>query len=125
MDVALQSGPPDIPDKLYFKIREVSDLLGVEPYVLRFWESEFPALQPKKSGTGHRLYRRKDVELLLRIKHLLYEKRYTIEGARQSLQTKVRVAKARRAVTVQQELFATDPWPEIRRQLNEILNLLK
>jgi DNA-binding transcriptional MerR regulator len=124
-DVALQSGTPDIPDKLYFKIGEVSDLLGVEPYVLRFWESEFPALQPKKSGTGHRLYRRKDVELLLRIKHLLYEKRYTIEGARQSLQTKVRVAKARRAVTVQQELFATDPWPEIRRQLNEILNLLK
>ena len=124
-DVAIQSGPPDIPDKLYFKIGEVSDLLGVEPYVLRFWESEFPVLQPKKSGTGHRLYRRKDVELLLRIKHLLYEKRYTIEGARQSLQTKVRVAKARRAVTVQQELFATDPWPEIRRQLNEILNLLK
>jgi hypothetical protein len=67
-DVALQSGPPDIPDKLYFKIGEVSDLLGVEPYVLRFWETEFPVLQPKKSGTGHRLYRRKDVELLLRIK---------------------------------------------------------
>src|ERR1035441_1906155 len=86
-DVALQSGTPDIPDKLYFKIGEVSDLLGVEPYVLRFWETEFPVLQPKKSGTGQRLYRRKDVELLLRIKHLLYEKRYTIEGARQSLES--------------------------------------
>jgi DNA-binding transcriptional MerR regulator len=124
-DVAIQSGQPDIPDKLYFKIGEVSELLGVEPYVLRFWESEFPVLQPKKSGTGHRLYRRKDVELLLRIKHLLYEKRYTIEGARQSLVTKVRTVKARRPVTVQQELFSTDPWPEIRRQLNDILNLLK
>ena len=124
-DVAFQSGPPDIPDKLYFKIGEVSELLGVEPYVLRFWESEFPVLQPKKSGTGHRLYRRKDVELLLRIKHLLYEKRYTIEGARQSLVAKVRTVKTRRPVTVQQELFATDPWPEIRRQLNDILNLLK
>jgi DNA-binding transcriptional MerR regulator len=124
-DVAIQSGTPDIPDKLYFKIGEVSDLLGVEPYVLRFWESEFRVLQPKKSGTGHRLYRRKDVELLLRIKHLLYEKRYTIEGARQSLVTKVRTVKARRPVTVQQELFSTDPWPEIRRQLNDILNLLK
>lgn len=124
-DVALQPGPPEIPDKLYFKIGEVSELLGVEPYVLRFWESEFPVLQPKKSGTGHRLYRRKDVELLLRIKHLLYEKRYTIEGARQSLQAKVRTVKARRPVTVQQELFATDPWPEIRRQLTDILNLLK
>jgi len=80
-DVALQPGPPEIPDKLYFKIGEVSELLAVEPYVLRYWESEFPVLSPKKSGTGHRLYRRKDVELLLRIKHLLYEKRFTIEGA--------------------------------------------
>jgi DNA-binding transcriptional MerR regulator len=124
-DVALQAGTPDIPDKLYFKIGEVSDLLGVEPYVLRFWETEFPVLQPKKSGTGHRLYRRKDVELLLRIKHLLYEKRYTIEGARQSLHAEGRGTKAKRAATVQQDLFSTDPWPEIRRQLTEILNLLK
>jgi DNA-binding transcriptional MerR regulator len=125
MDAVLQSGAPDIPDKLYFKIGEVSELLGVEPYVLRFWETEFPVLQPKKSGTGHRLYRRKDVELLLRIKHLLYEKRFTIEGARQSLQSEGRRHRARRSVTVQQELFATDPWPEVRRQLKEILNLLK
>src|SRR5580698_9401541 len=84
-DVAIQSGAPEIPDKLYFRIGEVADLLGVEPYVLRYWESEFPKLAPKKSGTGHRLYRRKDVELLLKIKHLLYEKRFTIEGARQTL----------------------------------------
>ena len=59
-DVALQP-TPEIPDKLYFKIGEVSELLGVEAYVLRYWESEFPVLSPKKSGTGHRLYRRKDV----------------------------------------------------------------
>src|SRR3974390_2114751 len=85
-DAAVDSGNPEIPDKLYFKIGEVSELLGVEPYVLRYWETEFPFLSPKKSGTGHRLYRRKDVELLLRIKHLLYEKRFTIEGARQTLQ---------------------------------------
>jgi len=94
-DIALQPAP-EIPDKLYFKIGEVSELLGVEPYVLRYWETEFPVLQPKKSGTGHRLYRRKDVELLLRIKHLLKEKRYTIEGARQSLQSEARVPKASR-----------------------------
>ena len=94
-DVALQPGSPEIPDKLYFKIGEVSELLGVEPYVLRYWESEFPALSPKKSGTGHRLYRRKDVELLLRIKQLLYEKRYTIEGARQALQKEGRAPKQR------------------------------
>src|SRR5208283_5814283 len=85
-DVALQTGSAEIPDKLYFKIGEVSDLLGVEPYVLRYWETEFTVLSPKKSGTGHRMYRRKDVELLLQIKHLLYEKKYTIEGARQFLQ---------------------------------------
>src|SRR5579871_113263 len=76
---------PEIPDKLFFRIGEVSIMLGVEPYVLRYWETEFPSLSPKKSGTGHRLYRRKDVELLLRIKHLLYEKRFTIDGARQWL----------------------------------------
>lgn len=71
-----------IPDKLYFRIGEVAQLAGVEPYVLRFWEGEFPQLAPKKSGSGHRLYRRKDVELILEVKRLLYEKRYTIEGAR-------------------------------------------
>jgi DNA-binding transcriptional MerR regulator len=124
-DVALQSGSPEIPDKLYFKIGEVSELLGVEPYVLRYWETEFPALSPKKSGTGHRLYRRKDVELLLRIKHLLYEKRFTIEGARQSLQAAARAPKPRATGRVQQELFTEDPLPEIRRELAGILQILK
>ena len=124
-DVALQSGPPEIPDKLYFKIGEVSELLGVEPYVSRYWETEFPALSPKKSGTGHRLYRRKDVELLLRIKHLLYEKRFTIEGARQSLQAAARAPKPRPTERVQRELFTDDPLPEIRRELADILQLLK
>src|ERR1700693_724945 len=94
-DPVLQSGPPEIPDKLYFKIGEVSDLLGVEPYVLRYWETEFATLSPKKSGTGHRLYRRKDVELLLRIKHLLYDRKFTIEGARKALQEKSKPAAAR------------------------------
>src|ERR1044072_1560291 len=92
-EIALQSGSPEIPDKLYFKIGEVSELLKVEAYVLRYWESEFPVLSPKKSGTGHRLYRRKDVELLLRIKHLLYDKKFTIEGARQNLQTEGKTSK--------------------------------
>src|ERR1700681_1007766 len=91
-DVALQP-TPEIPDKLYFKIGEVSELLGVEPYVLRYWETEFPVLSPKKSGTGHRLYRRRDVELLLRIKNLLYEKRYTIQGPRQTLHSEARAPK--------------------------------
>ncbi len=124
-EIALQSGSPEIPDKLYFKIGEVSELLGVEPYVLRYWETEFSVLSPKKSGTGHRLYRRKDVELLLRIKHLLYEKRFTIEGARQSLQADARTPKPKVIKRLQQDLFSADPLPEIRRELADILQLLK
>jgi len=124
-DVALQSGSPEIPDKLYFKIGEVSELLGVEPYVLRYWETEFAVLSPKKSGTGHRLYRRKDVELLLRIKHLLYEKKFTIEGARLSLQAEQRAPKPKANKRLQQELFSEDPLPNIRRELEGILELLK
>src|SRR6476661_7073651 len=79
---------PEIPNKLYFRIGEVAKLAAIKPYVLRFWESEFSGLGPKKSGTGHRLYRRKDVELVLEIKRLLYEKRFTIEGARKFLEAK-------------------------------------
>ena len=124
-DVALQP-TPEIPDKLYFKIGEVSELLGVEAYVLRYWETEFPVLSPKKSGTGHRLYRRKDVELLLRIKHLLYDKRFTIEGARQSLHSEAKAPKRPRPPNAcRPELFSTDPLPDIRRELAEILLLLK
>jgi DNA-binding transcriptional MerR regulator len=124
-EIALQSGSPEIPDKLYFKIGEVSELLGVEPYVLRYWETEFSVLSPKKSGTGHRLYRRKDVELLLRIKHLLYEKRFTIEGARQSLHAEAKAPKPKTVKRIQQELFSVDPVPEIRKELADILKLLK
>jgi len=124
-DVALQPGSPEIPDKLYFKIGEVADLLGVEPYVLRYWEGEFPTVSPKKSGTGHRLYRRKDVEILLRIKHLLYEKKFTIEGARQSLHAEARAPKRPAGRKVQQELFSEDPLPDIRRELADILAMLK
>src|SRR6266567_7713305 len=114
-EAAGTANAPEIPDKLFFRIGEVSTLLGLEPYLLRYWETEFPSLAPKKSGTGHRLYRRKDVELLLRIKHLLYEKRFTIEGARQSLHSESKAPKPARAPKrVQAELFAADPLPDIR-----------
>src|SRR5579863_8084697 len=76
-----------IPDKLFFRIGEVSQLVGVEPYVLRYWESEFPGLSPRKSNTGQRMFRRKDVEMLFHIKQLLYEKKFTIEGARKALKS--------------------------------------
>jgi DNA-binding transcriptional MerR regulator len=121
---------PEIPDKLYFRIGEVSRLAGIKPYVLRFWETEFSSLGPKKSGKGHRLYRRKDVELVLEIKRLLYDKRYTIEGARKYLESRSREVVAKpvsaKAARSQPDLFA-DPGPAleaIRKELNEILQLL-
>jgi DNA-binding transcriptional MerR regulator len=77
--------PPRLPDKLYFKIGEVSRILGVEAYVLRFWETEFEVLKPGKAPSRHRLYKKRDVELLLEIKRLLYSEGYTIEGARKRL----------------------------------------
>lgn len=116
---------PEIPDKLFFRIGEVSQIVGVEAYVLRYWESEFPGLSPRKSSTGQRMFRRKDVELLLRIKHLLYSQKFTIEGARKALQEKTKAAARPTPQPAQQpSLFAPSPLPEIRRQVQEILQLL-
>jgi len=80
------SEAPVIPDRLYFKIGDVARICGVEAYVLRFWESQFPQLKPNKSGTGQRLYRRRDVELVLEIQQLLHKEGFTIPGARQALE---------------------------------------
>jgi len=74
-----------IPDRLYFKIGDVAELCGLEPYVLRFWETQFPQLKPNKSGTGQRLYRRREVELVLEIKRLVHGEGYTLAGARHAL----------------------------------------
>jgi DNA-binding transcriptional MerR regulator len=132
VEPALENSAQQIPDKLYFRIGEVSRLTGVKQYVLRYWESEFPGLGPKKSGTGHRLYRRKDVELLLEIKHLLYEKRYTIEGARKWLEDRRKAPGGSKPAgnqpEVQAELFASpvvEGLQRVRRELQEILKLLK
>jgi len=134
IEAAIEDHRPDIPDKLYFRIGEVSRLAGIKPYVLRFWETEFSTLGPKKSGKGHRLYRRKDVELVLEIKRLLYEKRYTIEGARKFLESRAREAgpkasemAAKKSARSQRDLFS-DPKPvfeQIRSELTEILKLLR
>ena len=74
-----------LPEKIYFKIGEVSGIVGVEPYVLRYWETEFDVLKPSKAPSRHRLYKKRDVELLLEIKRLLYSEGFTIEGARKKL----------------------------------------
>ncbi len=81
-----------VPKKLYYKIREVSKIVGVEAHVLRFWETEFPALAPPKSKSGQRTYRPKDIELLLRIRKLLYEDGFTIAGARKKLNEGIAIA---------------------------------
>ena len=118
-----------IPDKLYFRIGDVSRLAGVPPYVLRYWETEFSTIAPKKSGTGHRLYRRKDVEMVLEIKRLLYDKRFTIEGARRALDSKLRapVRKVTASKATQGDLFpaASRDLTGIRSELAAILKLLR
>jgi len=77
----------EIPDRLYFRIGDVARICAVEPYVLRFWETQFPSLKPNKGGTGQRLYRRREVELALRIKQLVHHEGYTLAGARQALES--------------------------------------
>ena len=81
-----------IPDKLYYRIGEVEAITGIPAYVLRYWESEFKLLRPKKNPAGQRLYRKKDLELVLRIKSLLYEERLTLEGAKKRLRNESRGA---------------------------------
>ncbi|HET8892089.1 MAG TPA: MerR family transcriptional regulator [Candidatus Angelobacter sp.] len=116
------SGEVLIPDKLYFRIGEVSRLCGLPSYVLRFWETEFNQLKPSKSGTGQRMYRKIDVENVLRIKRLLYDQGFTIAGARQQL----------RAETKRKQSplpFAVPPpgrgeLKQVRQGLREILGIL-
>jgi DNA-binding transcriptional MerR regulator len=111
-----------IPDKLYFRIGEVATLCHLPAYVLRFWESEFPQLKPVKSSTGQRMYRKRDVESVLRIKQLLYEQGFTISGARQQFRAENKSDKTQAAIP-----FPSHSKPEIqhiRQGLREILNLL-
>jgi DNA-binding transcriptional MerR regulator len=96
-----------IPEKLFFKIGEVCELTGVQAHVLRYWESEFPMLAPQKNRAGQRTYRKRDVEMALRIKELLYEDQYTIAGAKKKLSTELRGASKLKVVTP--EMSAPQP----------------
>ena len=114
-----------IPDKLFFRIGEVAKLCKLPAYVLRFWETEFPQLAPKKSSTGQRLYRQKDVENVVRIKKLLYEQGFTIAGARQHFKLEMKPAKNQVALP-----FVISSRPrgqelkQVRAGLQEILGIL-
>jgi DNA-binding transcriptional MerR regulator len=96
----------ELPDKLYFKVGEVSSIVDVPAYVLRFWESEFKKINPKRTPSGQRLYRKKDVELILWIKHLLYEKKFTIQGAKQYLKAQSPSEKETPSADILQEIAA-------------------
>ena len=111
-----------IPDKLYFRIGEVARLCHLPAYVLRFWETEFPQLKPVKSSTGQRMYRRKDVDAVLRIKKLLYEEGFTIAGARQQLRSESKTEKNQ--VPLPFPVQSSADLKRIRHGLLEILGML-
>ena len=113
-----------IPDKLFFRIGEVSELCSLPAYVLRFWETEFPQLKPAKSNTGQRLYRRKDVENVLRVKNLLYEEGYTIQGARQFLKTESKRDRAQTALPFAGAVGRGQDLSELKHGLREVLGIL-
>jgi DNA-binding transcriptional MerR regulator len=111
-----------IPDKLYFRIGEVAELCRLPAYVLRFWETEFPQLKPIKSSTGQRMFRKRDVESVVRIKKLLYEDGFTIAGARAHLREETRPERNQTALP-----FPTTAMPNVahlRNELQQILHIL-
>ena len=113
---------PMIPDKLFFKIGEVADLVGVEQHVLRYWEEEIEALKPKKNKSGQRLYEKRDVELIYEIKQLLYAEKFTLAGARKKLK-KNKKKETQLDIAFDREDFIE--WKEeIRKDLESILNTI-
>lgn len=128
----------EIPRKTYYSISEVCGFTSLEPHVLRYWESEFPQLRPKKNRAGNRAYREKDIQLIKNIKHLLYEEKFTIPGAKQKLseqkdlkvsQDPGETATPKKPSIEQMKLELTLPGEismgDIKEELKEILNLLK
>src|ERR1700682_90418 len=98
-----------IPEKLFLKIGEVCELAGVQAHVLRYWESEFPTLAPQKNRAGQRVYRKRDVEMALRIKELLYDDQYTIAGAKKRLDNEVRTRAKLRVVSADDDAGKPQP----------------
>lgn len=120
-----------IPDKVYFKIGEVADIIGVKPYVLRYWETEFPDIAPGKSKSKQRLYKRKEVEMILRIRDLLYKEKFTIEGARKRLKELARKPRGKDAGAPQMTLAlpvneaSDENLQEIKKKLQELVKILE
>jgi DNA-binding transcriptional MerR regulator len=129
----MTSATTELPDRLYFKIGEVAKIVGVKPYVLRYWETEFSMIRPGKTRSKHRLYRRRDVETLLEIKRLLHTERYTIEGAKRCLKTPQKAEKPEKpALAARKEQMALplgertyrEALARVKRDLEELYKLL-
>ena len=118
--VALSMTSVAIPEKLFFKIGEVCELAGVQAHVLRYWETEFPTLAPQKNRAGQRTYRRRDVEMALRIKELLYDEQYTIAGAKKKLANELRTGGSARdsAAAAKAPVRSLKPPPSLAGRLS-------
>ena len=108
--------------KLYYSISEVAEMTGLEPYVLRFWEKEFPLLKPKKNRAGNRSYQQKDIDLINQIKHFLYDEGYTIDGAKSKLKTLRYEGEEAKLVTEKMRL--KNLLMEVRKELSELLKVV-
>jgi DNA-binding transcriptional MerR regulator len=117
------SDPGQIPNKLYFKIGEVSELTGIKPYVLRYWETEFNIVKPSKTRSNQRLYKRKEVEMILEIKRLLYDEKFTIAGAKKILMERSRVKGAKNQQLAMS--FTEQEFQEILRKIKKDLLEIK
>ncbi len=114
---------PSIPEKLYFKIGEVSQITGVEPYVLRYWESEFKIINPVRTNSKQRLYRRRDLELILEVKKLLYKEKFTIAGAKKRLQ-EVKGAREKQLKLELPEKKYYDGLMRLKKELQDLRGIL-
>ncbi|MCL4536942.1 MAG: MerR family transcriptional regulator [Nitrospirae bacterium] len=112
------------PEKLFYKIGEVSRIVGVESYVLRYWETEFPILEPRKSKSGQRIYTKRDIDLILQIKKLLYDEKYTIDGVRRKLGGNIVQAESAASEVTSEEITAEE-MPERKIDTENILNMVK
>src|SRR5438045_6586908 len=118
----MSSGPPSQPVQEFFSIGEVCEITDLKPHVLRYWESQFKFLNPAKNRSGNRVYQRKEIELILLVKHLLYTEKYTIEGARQKVEEH---KKAGDLKTVARAALSLETVEAMERELRELLALLK
>lgn len=114
----------ELPDKMYYSISEIAEYTGIEPHVLRYWESEFPTLKPKRSRSGTRTYQKKDIEEIAAIRRLLHEQGYKIEGARKMRRRELSELRKDESIAVDKLTTASDK-TQLKQKLAEILKLVQ